>query len=374
MIVLEQLTKGFRFHGTDVTAVDRVDLNVGTGEICVLIGPSGCGKTTTLKMVNRLVKPDSGRILLDGIDTSGLDSATLARGIGYVIQQVGLFPNMTVEQNICIVPRLLAWRPDEKRQRAHELLDMMGLDKEVFLGRYPHELSGGQAQRVGVARALAADPPIMLMDEPFGALDPINREALQDEFLRMQKRLRKTILFVSHDIDEAVKMADRIAIFRGGRIEQVGTPDEILTRPASEFVAQFIGRDRSLKRMRCIKCVDAMKPNPLRVSMSSSVDEARNAMDQAGAAFALVDDSTGRPIGLLDRADLASGAARCEHAALPLGPSVNVDDDLRTVLSEMLGSGRDWLACTDDEGRVIGIVTQADVWRILKSPAEGRVA
>ena len=218
MITLDQLTKVFGIGNTRIVAADRVSMEVPAGEICILLGPSGCGKTTTLKMINRLIPKTSGRILIGGEDTDSLDSVTLRRTMGYVIQQVGLFPNMTVEENICVVPRLLKWDAAKARSRAAELLDLLALEPAVFLKRYPRQLSGGQQQRVGVARALAADPPVMIMDEPFGAVDPVNREIIQDQFLQLQKTLHKTVMFVSHDIDEAVKMGDKIALFRGGRL------------------------------------------------------------------------------------------------------------------------------------------------------------
>ena len=224
MIQIENLNKQFGA----VTAVEDVSFNVEEGQICVLLGPSGCGKTTTLKMINRLITPTSGTIRINGRDTSELDSVTLKRSIGYVIQQVGLFPNMTVEENICVVPNLLGWDKSKSRKRAAELLEVVALDPAKFLKRYPCELSGGQQQRIGVARALAADPPLMLMDEPFGAIDPINREVIQDEFMRIQRLVNKTVLFVSHDIDEAVKMADCVALFHNGKIQQFGSSDDLL--------------------------------------------------------------------------------------------------------------------------------------------------
>ena len=246
MIRLEQVSKHF---GTMV-AVDRVDMEVPAGAVCVLLGPSGCGKTTTMKMINRLIPPTSGKIFVDGKDTTGVDEVSLRRAIGYVIQQIGLFPNMTVEDNICVVPDLLGWPRAKSRKRAAELLDMVNLDPSVFLRRYPKQLSGGQQQRVGVVRALAADPPVLLMDEPFGAIDPINREVIQDEFMKLQAELKKTIVFVSHDIDEAVKMGDRVAIFEvGGKLSQYGTPAELLGHPANDFVADFVGSTTSLRRL-----------------------------------------------------------------------------------------------------------------------------
>src|SRR6476469_5383029 len=253
-----------------------------------MLGPSGCGKTTTLKMINRLVEPTSGKIYIDGKDTDQYDPVELRRTIGYVIQQIGLFPNMTVEENVCVVPKLLGWDMARARQRASELLSTINLDPAIFLKRYPKELSGGQQQRVGVARALAADPPVLLMDEPFGAIDPINREVIQDEFLKMHVRLRKTVLFVSHDIDEAVKMADKVAIFRTGKLEQFDSPDNVLAHPASPFIADFVGTDRTLKRLRLVKVHAANDAAAPRVSAEDSLDRAVALMEQHGHDYIVV--------------------------------------------------------------------------------------
>ncbi len=247
MIRLEALTK--RWDNGQV-AVDALNLEVGEGEICMLVGPSGCGKTTTLKMVNRLIEPSSGRIFIGGDDVTGEDPVALRRRIGYVIQQVGLFPHLTVADNVATVPRLLNWDKERIRKRVDELLELVGLDPSRYRRRYPHQLSGGQRQRVGVARALGVDPPVLLMDEPFGAIDPITRDRLQVEFLRLQGEVGKTVVFVTHDIDEAVRLGDRIALLReGGVLEQYGTPAEVLGRPATPFVADFVGADRGLKRL-----------------------------------------------------------------------------------------------------------------------------
>ncbi len=309
MIRLDALTRIYQTPRGSVTAVDRVSFEVGEGETCVLLGPSGCGKTTTLRMINRLVRPTAGKIFIGGRDTDAVDPVELRRSIGYVIQQIGLFPNMTVAENIGVVPRLLSWSAPKRRKRAEELLAMLALEPSHFLDRYPNELSGGQAQRVGVARALAVDPPVLLMDEPFAALDPVNREAIQDEFLRMQRTLRKTILFVSHDIDEAVKMADRIAIFRAGRLEQFAAPDDMLAHPADAFVAGFVGRDRTLKRLRLIRVREVMVP-------------------AAGG------DSS------------------------PADPAVSPDDDLRGVAAILLERGVDTIRCVDANGQLVGRVTR----------------
>src|SRR5262245_22731389 len=238
-------------------AVNDLSLTVPAGKICVLVGPSGCGKTTSLKMVNRLIEPTSGQILVDGQDIAKRDLIELRRSIGYVIQQVGLFPHQTIAENVATLPRLLGWEKRRQKERAHELLALVGLDPGKYRGRYPTQLSGGERQRVGVARALAADPPIMLMDEPFGAVDPIVRERLQNEFLRLQEELAKTILFVTHDIDEAIKMGDLVAVMQlGGVVAQYGPPDEILANPASDFVARFVGADRGLKRLSLTRVRD----------------------------------------------------------------------------------------------------------------------
>jgi osmoprotectant transport system ATP-binding protein len=247
-IVFRNVAK--RYPGRDRAAVENLSFEVPSGEICVLIGPSGCGKTTALKMVNRLIPMTDGDITIDGRSVNAIETAQLRRGIGYVFQQIGLFPHMTIEDNIGTVPRLLGWPKGRIRERARELLELVGLGSEDNLRRYPGEFSGGQQQRIGVARAMAVDPPIMLMDEPFGAIDPITRDRLQDDFLRLHQEVRKTIIFVTHDIDEAIKMGDRIAIMRDGRLVQIDTPDNLLAAPADEFVADFVGADRGLKRLR----------------------------------------------------------------------------------------------------------------------------
>jgi len=311
MIRLEGLTKTYPSAQGQVTAVDHVSFEVEAGQTCVLLGPSGCGKTTTLRMINRLVTPTSGKVFIGGVDTDTMNPVALRRTIGYVIQQIGLFPNMTVGENVGVVPRLLGWTAERTRQRSHELLAMLALDPVQFFDRYPGELSGGQAQRVGVARALAADPPVLLMDEPFGALDPVNREVIQDEFLRMQQSLRKTVLFVSHDIDEAVKMADRIAIFQLGRLAQYAAPDALLAQPVNEFVASFVGSDRTLKRLRRIHVAELMSP--------------------------------------------ADGTINTHEL------TVRASDDLRRVAALFLETVAESLPCIDGDGRVVGRITRAAV-------------
>ncbi|MEA3110973.1 MAG: osmoprotectant transport system ATP-binding protein, partial [Caballeronia sp.] len=298
MIKLQNLTKRFESRQSQAV-VDDLTMDIGEGELCVLLGPSGCGKTTTLKMINRLVQPTSGKILIGGEDTASFDVVELRRRIGYVIQQVGLFPNMTVEGNIALVPQMLGWDKARTRKRVEELLELVALDPAVFMRCYPRDLSGGQQQRVGVARALAADPPVMLMDEPFGAIDPINRTAIQDEFRKIQRRLNKTVVFVSHDIDEAVKMADKIAIFRDGKLEQYGPPEELLARPASAFIANFVGSDRALKRLRLLCASAALMSSRAVARVGETHRNIRAALGSHPGGEVVVVDANGTPRGYL---------------------------------------------------------------------------
>ena len=299
-----------RYPGRATTAVTDLSLTVEPGEICVLVGPSGGGKTTAMKMVNRLVEFDSGDVLIDGTSVRELDATALRRRIGYVIQQVGLFPHMTVAGNVATVPRLLGWDRVRIDERVAELLDLVGLDAQDAK-RYPAQLSGGQRQRVGLARAMAADPAVMLMDEPFGALDPITRERLQTEFLRLQALVRKTVIFVTHDIDEAIRIGDRIAILRqGGVLAQYDTPDAVLARPADEFVARFVGADRSLKRLslRRLRDIDLDPPSPdggpLELPAETTLRDALAAMLGAGSERCHVRGNSGERIGSLSLASL----------------------------------------------------------------------
>jgi osmoprotectant transport system ATP-binding protein len=292
------------YPGRENAAVEDLSFEVPPGEICVLIGPSGCGKTTALKMVNRLITITDGDITVDGRSVRELELAQLRRGIGYVFQQIGLFPHMTVEHNIGTVPRLLGWSKDRVRGRAGELLELVGLDPSSDLKRYPGEFSGGQQQRIGVARAMAADPPIMLMDEPFGAIDPIARDRLQNDFLRLHRQIPKTIIFVTHDIDEAIKMGDRIAIMRDGRLVQMATADDLLANPADDFVAQFVGADRGLKRLR-VRGVDEIDldpptsehPSGPTISRNTTLHFALSVMLAEGSTRIDVVDGDNRPVG-----------------------------------------------------------------------------
>ncbi|HEY3047631.1 MAG TPA: ABC transporter ATP-binding protein [Polaromonas sp.] len=365
MIKLEQLTKVFNTPTRQVVAADHITMEVGTGEICVLLGPSGCGKTTTLKMVNRIVTPTSGKVLIDGQDTTDMPTVELRRKIGYVIQQIGLFPNMTIEENVCVVPRLLGWDMNRARKRAAELLEMMALDPTTFLKRYPKELSGGQQQRVGVARALAADPPVMLMDEPFGAIDPINRATIQDEFLKLQKQLQKTILFVSHDIDEAVKMGSKIAIFSAGKLEQFDTPDNVLAHPAQPFIADFVGADRTLKRLGLIRVADAMAAGAPSASADTDIARAKAMMREYGADYLVVTSPGGKPEGFVHSGSDESSGGLCRDRCMRIAACVPVTADLRAAVSKMFENNVDWLACVDEEGRYVGTLDQRTVTHLL---------
>jgi len=339
-------------------AVDDLSLIVPAGRICVLVGPSGCGKTTTLKMVNRLIEPSSGRILIDGVDISGQDVTELRRGIGYVIQQVGLFPHQSIAENVSTVPRLLGWDKKRQRERADELLSIVGLEPGTYGERYPSQLSGGERQRVGVARALAADPPVMLMDEPFGAVDPIVRERLQNQFLRLQEDLAKTILFVTHDIDEAIKMGDLVVVMQiGGKIAQAGAPAELLAEPASEYVARFVGADRGLKRLSLYRVADIeLDPAPLaRVGERTAALRARaSAVD---LDFVLLVDGADRPIGWVELADLQDDGAVQADDADPTSPLLDRRTTLKDATSRLLDEEVRNGVVVDRDGRVEGLLT-----------------
>ena len=358
-VEFEHVTKRYDSSAKDTPgAVNDLSLVVPAGKICVLVGPSGCGKTTSLKMVNRLIEPTDGRILLDGVDAATREVTELRRGIGYVIQHVGLFPHQTIGENVAVVPRLLGWPEARRRERAEELLGLVGLDAARYRDRYPSQLSGGERQRVGVARALAADPPVMLMDEPFGAVDPIVRERLQNEFLRLQEDLAKTILFVTHDIDEAIKMGDLVAVMQvGGRLAQFGPPAEILAAPADEFVARFVGADRGLKRLSLSRVGDL---ELRQVATASAGDDAAVARDRAlpdPFGHLLLVDELRRPIGWV-RHDHIPASGRLDPAlATPMSPLLNRRATLKDALSLLLDADVQAGIVVDRNGAVLGIVT-----------------
>lgn len=325
MITFNHVTKQYN---EEKTAVKDLNFTVDKGNIVVLLGPSGCGKTTLLRMVNRLESISEGNIVINGEDSMGLNAIELRRKVGYVIQSNGLFPNMTIEENVMIVPDLLGWTKKEKRERFDYLMKLIGLEPKIYRKRFPHELSGGQQQRIGVVRALAADPPVMLMDEPFGALDPIIREKIQDEFLQIQREVKKTILFVSHDIDEAIKMADKIVLLRDGEIMQYDTPSEMLTRPKNKFVSQFFGKDRAIK--------------------SLSLHTVKNLQEVIGLAH--IDDA------IMD------------------SKTINVNQDLRNTISMLLNQEADQVIVTNDQGERIGSITIDLVQKYLHFEIKGKLS
>ena len=370
MIRLDSVSKRFP---DGIIAVTDLTLEVPEGEISVLVGPSGCGKTTTLKMVNRLIEPTSGRIYLDDEDVTGVDPVGLRRRIGYVIQQVGLFPHQTIAGNVGTVPRLLGWNRDRVSARVDELMELVGLEPTTYRHRYPTQLSGGQRQRVGVARALAADPPVLLMDEPFGAIDPVTRMRLQDEFLRLQETVRKTILFVTHDIEEAVKMGDRIAILEvGGVLAQYDTPAEVLGNPASDFVADFVGADRALKRLKVTPIEIEGLEHPPTVLPSESLAHAREIMSGTGASWVAVVDGDGRLRGHV-RAANAAGEGTAGDRVERVESWVSTDDYLENALAAMLLTDYGWVAVVEGE-RFLGVLTPDAIYRALRSSLDEAAA
>jgi osmoprotectant transport system ATP-binding protein len=354
-----------RYPGQETSAVEELSLTVPAGEICVLVGPSGCGKTTLMRMINRMIEPTGGDILLDGKSVRDISPHQLRREIGYAIQQVGLFPHLKIKDNIAIVPKLLGWDKERIRARVDELLELVQLDPHDTRDRYPSQLSGGQQQRVGVARALAADPPLMLMDEPFGAIDPINRERLQNEFLRLQSDIRKTIVFVTHDIDEAIKMGDKIAVLkRGGVLAQYATPAELLSYPADDFVKDFVGADRALKRLALqrVRDIDLWKPATVRVGESTA--EARAKLAEADLGIPLLVDDAGKPIGWLSERALSGERVERELRS-PAEPVVELDDILRDALSDLLESETQYAPVVDPRGNVAGLLSIEVISHVL---------
>ncbi len=352
MIELQRLTK--IYPGADEAAVDGVNLTVPEGEICIFIGPSGCGKTTLMRMINRLLPHTSGKIFVGGKDVDTLNDIELRRGIGYAIQQIGLFPNMTVRDNIAVVPKLLGWPKTDVDERVDELLNLVNLPPEVFRGRFPRELSGGQAQRIGVARAMAANPPVMLMDEPFGAIDPINRSVLQDEFLNIQEKLKKTIIFVTHDIDEAIKMGDKICLLRDGRLEQYGPPDELLTMPKNDFVKDFVGADRTLKRLNLLTVEDAMMKDPVHCRIDDPAQKIHKYMGEEDLSYMLVLDKEKGLHGYVSHRDLTDYQGELGKLARPMTLTVPPGQNLKDALSKMLQYDLGILCVVDESGRLLG--------------------
>lgn len=368
-IELEQVSK--RYDGHQDAAVDDLTMTFPAGEIVVLVGPSGCGKTTTMRLINRLIDPTAGRIRIGGEDVRDKHPDELRRSIGYVIQQAGLFPHMTVGTNVGLVPRMLGWTRQRIAERADELLELVGLPPGEFRGRYPRQLSGGQQQRVGVARALAADPPIMLMDEPFGALDPVNRARLQVELLALHRRLGKTIVFVTHDMDEAITVGDRIAVLASGsRLAQYGSPSEILANPADEYVAQFLGAGVSVKLLNLSRVEDVALDSVVEIRADDDVQTARSRIASAGDRYAIVLDERRRPTRWVTLEDLGGNVVGpLSGVGRPIDETIPARATLHQALDGLLRSERDVVAVTGASSQYMGVVTLATVQQAVQQGA-----
>lgn len=367
MIKIENVTK--KFPGLKIPAVDNLNLEVKEGEICVLVGPSGCGKTTTMKMINRIHEPTSGAIYIDGQDALKMNPIKLRLDIGYVIQEIGLFPHQTIEENVATVPNEKKWPKDKTKKKVAEMLTLVGLDPKLYGNRYPSALSGGQRQRVGVARAMVSDPPIMLMDEPFGAVDPITRARLQNEFLRIQERISKTIVFVTHDIDEAIKMGDMIAVMRDGKLIQHATPSDLLSTPADEFVSNLVGRNRSIKRLHLIRIheildeVDRLKP----ATEDMPYDDLKKRIDDSDIRSVMVVDRDNRLKGVIGMSDLKRkvGDVAADYVQ-KIDQSVTSDATLNDALSVMLECGEGFVAVVNEDDKYQGTITLGDLLHVVK--------
>jgi osmoprotectant transport system ATP-binding protein len=364
LIKLENIEKSYT--PGEPAAVRNLNLEVMRGEVLVLVGPSGCGKSTTLRLINRLIEPTKGKIYLNGEDVTDINGSQLRRRIGYVIQQVGLFPHKTIAENIATVPKLLGWKKEEIDKRVDELLEVVSMDPEVFKDRYPKELSGGQAQRVGVARALAANPDVLLMDEPFGAIDPITRDRLQNEFLRLQQDLKKTIVFVTHDIDEAIKMGDRIAILReGSEIAQLDTPENILTEPADDFVESFLGSGAILKGLT-LKKVRDIELQPITTLKAPVLrDKAIQSINENNDSFAILLDHNDHPLRWLDERALNRTNQPIEKSGRPIAVFIQPEDTLQDALSAMLQSSVGMSVVVDRRGKYLGCCTIESLAKLL---------
>lgn len=371
MVKFKNVVKTYGNH----VAVKNLDLEIPEGELVVLIGPSGCGKTTTLKMVNRLIEPTSGSIFIRDRNVMDLNPVALRREIGYVIQQIGLFPNMTIEQNIDVVPRLLGWPAEKRKRRVYELLEMVGMEPDIYAPRYPNELSGGQQQRIGVLRALAAEPPLILMDEPFGALDPIARESLQDELKSLHSRLNKTTIFVTHDMDEALKLADRVVVMNQGEVVQVATPETLLRKPANDFVASFIGKNR-LNGESLQSVVEIMLPDPVTVYPQMGLAEGLALMKRKKVDTVLVVDGERKLVGSVAVETLDRERKR----AKTIGEIMDQDPPLATIRSQasakeafdvIVGEKLKYLPVVDEKGVLVGLVTRNGMVDALASAVWG---
>ncbi|MEC9490525.1 MAG: betaine/proline/choline family ABC transporter ATP-binding protein [Halanaerobiales bacterium] len=360
---MEDLTKVY--SGEEEEAVSNLNLHVEEGEICVFVGPSGCGKTTTLKMLNRLIEPTSGKIYIEGTNVVEQDKNILRRKIGYVIQQIGLFPHMTIRENIATVPKLLDWDEERIEERVVKLLDLIGLDSENHIDKYPNELSGGQQQRVGVARAMAADPPIMLMDEPFGAVDPITRAELQNEFIRLQKKINKTICFVTHDIDEAIKMGDKIAIMNNGKLVQYDSPKNILFNPKNEFVEDFIGSDRGLKVLNLLKAEKIMDEVDYTADSSDGYKQVMEKLELSEQKYILITRDKKRLAGYVNLKRLEDNQSIDWKQHIKETPVIEEDASLKDVLNKMIENDVELIPIVDEDENLIGQMTMDDIQRYI---------
>jgi osmoprotectant transport system ATP-binding protein len=372
VIVYENVTKRYN----DVTVVDGLNLTINDGEFVVFIGPSGCGKTTSLKMINRLIKMNKGKIMIDGKDINDMDAVELRRNIGYVIQQIALFPNMTIGENITVVPKLLKWSKEKREKRARELLEMVGMPYEENINKYPNELSGGQQQRIGVLRALAAEPPVILMDEPFGALDPITRDNLQDELKSLQRKLKKTIIFVTHDMDEAVKLADKIVFMKNGKILQAASPEEMLRNPADPIISNFMGKLSYSSSGEDLTCEDVMKKRVLTVHESRKILESVELMKQRELDSAVVIDDNDRYVGVVTidtirkkgkAGDTVSALANKEV------PVVKTNTSAREAFEKLVESKYNYIVVLNRNNTVAGIITHTSMTKAFASVIWGGV-
>jgi osmoprotectant transport system ATP-binding protein len=362
MIEFEQVTKVYP-DGTE--AVKKVTFKVEKGEMCILLGPSGCGKTTLMKMVNRLIPITSGKILIDGVDNTKLNEVELRRGMGYAIQDIGLFPHITVAENVMTVPNLLGWPKVKQRNRAAELVELVGMDPSEVMNKYPAELSGGQCQRIGVARCLGADPPILLMDEPFGAIDPITRELLQDEFLKIQSKIKKTIVFVTHDINEAIKLGDKIALMKEGELVQYDPPVALLSKPNNDFVAKFVGADRALKGLRLTKVEEVMRTSPPMVKIDDDLAVVKRRMEKEGIEWLMVVGNDKKFLGWVGKSYLEK-SDKIKDIIIPPAATATKSTILSDALSLMLSSVIGHLAVVDDNGLLEGELVFDDLYKALR--------
>ncbi|OPL13078.1 MAG: glycine betaine ABC transporter ATP-binding protein [Firmicutes bacterium ML8_F2] len=370
MIKLDGVTK--IFPGQKIPAVNNLKLEVKEGDVCMLVGPSGCGKTTTMKMINRIHEPTGGQIYVNGEDILNMNPIKLRLNIGYVIQEIGLFPHQTIEENVATVPNEKKWSAEKTKKKVDEMLALVGLDPKIYSKRYPSALSGGQRQRVGVARAMVSDPPILLMDEPFGAVDPITRARLQNEFLRIQERVGKTIVFVTHDIDEAIKMGDAIAVMREGKIVQYATPNDLLSSPADEFVANLVGRNRSIKRLHLIRIREILsginRPKPATLDMSRT--EIYKQLEESDTRSVIIIDRDKKLKGIVSFNDLNKNEGETVADCIqPLDQMITEDATLNDALSVMLECGEGFVAVVDDSNQYQGTITLGDLLNVVKEEA-----